>query len=63
MNEGMNPFLDLFTSQGIKFIDYVDGEPIVDDTLSLCENCLCITRTNRKDNTCLKCGAKKGNTK
>ena len=56
-----NPFLDFFTSQGIKFIDYDEnGEPLVDEELTLCESCQCMTRTLKKDNTCLKCGAVKG---
>ena len=31
-----------------------------DDNISLCRGCWCMTRTNKKNNTCLKCGAKKG---
>lgn len=55
----LNPFLDFFTSQGVKFTDFETGESLVDEDLTLCENCYCMTRTYKKDNTCLKCGARK----
>ena len=55
-----NLLMDFFTSQGVKFVDYDgDGEPLVDEELTLCESCQCMTRTFKKDNTCLKCGARK----
>lgn len=56
----MNAFLDFFSSQGMKFIDADTGESLVDNALSLCGACHCMTKTYKKDNTCLKCGAEKG---
>lgn len=57
----LNPFLEFFSSQGVKFRDSETGEPLVDEELTLCKNCYCMTKTYKKDNTCLKCGARKDN--
>ena len=55
----INLFLDFFSSEmGAKFVDE-DGNDIIDEELSLCKGCWCMTRTFKKDNTCLKCGEKK----
>ena len=56
----LNALLDFFSSQGAKFVDADTREPLVDDNLTLCTNCWCMTRTYKRDNTCLKCGAEKG---
>lgn len=56
----MNAFLDFFSGQGFSFVDGDTGESLVDNTLTLCEDCCCMTKTLKKDNTCLKCGAKRG---
>ena len=55
----LNPFLGFFSSQGVKFRDYETGEPLIDEELTLCSRCYCMTKTLKKDNTCLKCGAPK----
>lgn len=57
----LNPFLDFFSTQlGANFVDADTGEEIIDNDLTLCKGCYCMTRTNKRDNTCLKCGAEKG---
>lgn len=54
-----NPFLEFFSSQGVKFTNSETSEPLIDEDLTLCTNCYCMTKTYKKDNTCLKCGATK----
>lgn len=53
-------FMEFFEGQGAKFIDSETGKPLIDPELSLCKSCYCMTRTFIKDNTCMKCGGKKG---
>lgn len=56
----MNPFMEFFSRElGVTFIDGDTGEPTIDEELTLCKGCYCMTRTLKRDNTCLKCGAKK----
>lgn len=55
----MNPLLEFFSSQGVKFVDAETGELMIDENVTLCEGCWGMTKTNLKDNTCMKCGAKK----
>lgn len=52
--------MDFFESQGVRFVDVDSGEHLVSDDVSLCEECWCMTKTFNRDNTCMKCGAKKG---
>ena len=55
----VNLFLDFFSSQlGTKFVDE-KGNNLIDDKPTLCKGCHCMTRTFKKDNTCLKCGERK----
>lgn len=57
----MNALMDFFSSElGATFVDADTRENLIDDDLTLCKNCYCMTRTYKKDNTCLKCGAEKG---
>lgn len=53
-------FMSFFEGQGVKFVDHKTGKPLIDSKLSLCDSCNCMTKTFTKDNTCMKCGAKKG---
>ena len=53
-------FMQFFEGQGVKFVDHETGKPLIDSKLSLCESCHCMTKTFTKDNTCMKCGGKKG---
>lgn len=57
----LNPFLEFFSGLGATFVDADTGERLIDETPTLCENCWCVTKTNRMDGTCLKCGARKEN--
>lgn len=56
-------FLDgMIDVLGCRPIDGKTGEDIVDMELTLCDadnGCNCMTRTLKRDNTCMKCGAKK----
>ena len=55
----INLFLDFFSSQmGARIVDE-DGNNIIEEKPTLCKQCQCATKTLKKDNTCLKCGAKK----
>ena len=56
----LNLLMDFFSDQGATFVDADTREPIVDTNLTLCKGCWCMTKTNKKNNSCLKCGAKKG---
>ena len=66
MNEGMNSrvFLEgIIDVLNMHPIDGDTGEDLVDMELTLCDaddGCNQMTRTLKRDNTCLKCGAKKG---
>lgn len=53
-------FMEFFEGQGFKFVDADTREPLIDSKLSLCDGCNCMTKTFTRDNTCMKCGAKKG---
>lgn len=55
-----NAFMDFLSGElGVTFVDGDTGGPDIAEELTLCKECWCMTRTFKKYNTCLKCGAEK----